>query len=263
MKAFDVYQSKVLERRQTAADIYDIIVDAPEAARRAAPGQFAHIALPGRTLRRPISLCAIDKENGTLRFVFQVRGGGTEQLADYQTGDVLDVLAPLGTGFPLLDPGKKALLVGGGIGVPPLLPLAAFYGENAVAAMGFRNAGAVILQQDFERCGAQVRLATDDGTAGHHGLVTALFDPADFDVIYTCGPTPMLRAVAQAAQEAGVTAYVSLEERMACGVGACLGCACGLLDADGGAYYGHVCKDGPVFDSRAVAEFQPEGAAQT
>ena len=137
--------------------------------------------------------------------------------------------------------------------MPPLLGVAAQLGEKAAAVLGFRSRDAVILEEDFQAAGAKILIATDDGSYGYHGLVTGLCQDQDFDCVMACGPAPMLKAVAALAQERGVPCYVSLEERMACGIGACLGCAVALYNEDGAQYFGHVCKDGPVFDFRRVA----------
>ncbi len=249
---YDVMLCKIVRKKQLTGDIYDVIVDAGELAQLARPGQFAQLYVPGKTLRRPISICEIDRASGTLRFVFQIRGEGTAQLAELETGDTLDLLAPLGNGFTLGNTGRRAVFVGGGIGVPPLLEAAKLFGSNAAVITGFRNQASAILQEDFARNGNRVILATDDGSAGHHGLVTECMKDLDFDVVFACGPAPMLRAVCKIAQERGAECQVSLEERMACGIGACLGCAVKLRREDGEAYYGHVCKDGPVFDFRKV-----------
>lgn len=251
MKAYDSKVGKLVFVKQLAPDVYDFTVECPELAAKALPGQFGQIYLPGHTLRRPISICGIDREQGTLRFVFQVRGQGTAELAQFQQGDKLELLAPLGHGFPI-DPTKKTLLVGGGIGVPPLLGCAAELGTNAVAVLGFRSKSAVILEQDFQAAGAKTLIATDDGSYGFHGLVTQLAEQEDFDVVFACGPLPMLKAVRTLAEQKGTPCFLSLEERMACGIGACLGCAVPLLDETGKQQFGHVCKDGPVFDSRRV-----------
>ena len=248
---YDSKPCKLLSARQLTTDVFDFTLQAPELAALAVPGQFAQVKVPGHTLRRPISICGIDKKAGTLRFVFQVRGQGTAELAGFQPGGEIEILAPLGNGFPV-DREKRTLLVGGGIGVPPLLGVAKELGENAVAVLGFRNKDAVILEKDFQAAGAKVLIATDDGSYGHHGLVTELCQGQDFDCVMACGPAPMLKAVTALAQRRGVPCYVSLEERMACGIGACLGCAVALRDEDGAQYFGHVCKDGPVFDSRRV-----------
>lgn len=251
MKKYDSVSCQLLRAQRLTDDVYDFLLECPELAEKAAPGQFAQIRLPGHTLRRPISICGIDRQEGTLRFVFQVRGEGTAELAGFQPGDAIEILAPLGHGFPL-EPSKRTLLVGGGIGVPPLLGIAAELGENAVAALGFRSREAVILEEDFQAAGAKTLIATDDGSYGFHGLVTALAEHEEFEAVCACGPAPMLKAVRALAERRGVPCYLSLEERMACGIGACLGCAVQLLDEAGKPYYGHVCKDGPVFDSRKV-----------
>lgn len=253
MKKYDAKLCKLIKADEIKEGFFDFTVEAPELAANAKAGQFAHIKVSGRTLRRPISICEIDKAAGTLRFVFQVRGAGTEELASAKEGDFLDVLAPLGNGFPLVEKGKRVLLIGGGIGVPPLLSLADYYSENSVSALGFRTKSWVILEDDFKRTGTKQLLATDDGTYGEQGFVTDLVSEEDFDVIYSCGPLPMLKNVAKLAKERDVPCYVSLEERMACGVGACLGCAVKIVD-EGEEKYLHVCKDGPVFDYRTVVE---------
>lgn len=269
MKAYDSVQCKLLMAKRLTSDVFDFTLACPELAEKAVPGQFAQIRLPGHTLRRPISICGIDKDAGTLRFVFQIRGQGTAELAEFHEGDNVEILAPLGNGFPI-DPKKRTLLVGGGIGVPPLLGAASLLGASAVAALGFRNREAVILEEDFQHTGAKTMIATDDGSRGFHGLVTELAAKEDFDVAFACGPAPMLRAVRALAEERGVPCFLSLEERMACGIGACLGCAVPLVREQGKAKYlreqfstgtppqdeswtyGHVCKDGPVFNSENV-----------
>lgn len=251
MKPFDSRQCKLLAARELSPGIFDFTVSCPELAALAVPGQFAQILVPGHTLRRPISICSIGRE--TLRFVFQVRGEGTEKLSRYRPGDDIDILAPLGKGFPI-DPNKRTILVGGGIGVPPLLGVAEALGGNAVAVLGFRSRGLVILEEDFKNTGAKVLIATDDGSYGYHGLVTDLAAGEDFQVLMSCGPGPMLRGAGALAGERGVPGYLSLEQRMACGVGACLGCAVALTDGEGREYFGHVCKDGPVFPMDRLKE---------
>ena len=252
MKKYDVRPCGILRKNQLAQDIWDMTVDAGDLAGIARPGQFAQIAVPGKTLRRPISICEIDAEHRTLRFVFQVRGEGTEILSGFEPGEALDVLAPLGNGFDLGGGFRRPLFVGGGIGLPPLLAAAELFGSKAVVAAGFRSRDAVILRDDFESCGCRMLIATDDGSLGHHALVTELFGGLSFDAVFACGPLPMLRAVSAAAKERGVPCQVSMEERMACGIGACLGCAVKLRGPDGSERYGHVCKDGPVFDSSVL-----------
>lgn len=242
-------------KKNLAKNIYDLTVACPELANEAQPGQFVHIRVEGKSLRRPISICGIDREAGCLRLVFEVRGEGTARMADWKTGDRIDLIGPLGKGFTLLDPSKKAIVIGGGIGTPPMLEIARHYGQNATAVIGFRSAGTVILREDFEACGAQTIVCTDDGTMGRQGFVTGaleeLLNDGVPDIIYACGPHPMLKGVATLADSRGIRCEVSLEERMGCGVGACLVCACKTVK-NSKEYFAHVCKDGPVFDAKEV-----------
>jgi len=238
-----------------SATAYRFVIEAPEMARQARPGQFVHLSVPGFFLRRPISICEIDAAEGTLTIVFEVRGEGTAALASFAAGQKVDVMGPLGNGFSLLEKDQPVVLIGGGIGTPPMLGLSQYYGASATAISGFRNKDAVLLQDDFARFGSAAILCTDDGTAGQKGFVTdalrALTEEKTPAMIYACGPMPMLRAVANLAKEKGIRCEVSLEERMACGVGACLVCACKLA-AEKGDVMGHVCKDGPVFPAERV-----------
>lgn len=245
----------ILQKTAIARNIFSYTVICPEIARIAAPGQFVHIRANGFTLRRPISICGIDPEKGTLRIVFEIRGEGTDAISRLNTGDCIDMLAPLGHGFTIDPNFNKVVLIGGGIGTPPMLSLARIFGEKAVVISGFRNASAAILQDDFARTGAQTILCTDDGSTGIHGFVTQPLDDLlkseKIDAVYACGPTPMLKNIAAMCLESGVFCEISLEERMACGIGACLGCACKTKRNDE-EYFAHVCKDGPVFNAEEV-----------
>ncbi len=244
----------IAEKRAIARGVFDLTVDCPEIAALAEPGQFAQVAADGFFLRRPISICDIDKQNGTIRLVFEVRGKGTEKLSDLQKGGLIDIIAPLGHGFTVLD-GKKAVCVGGGIGTPPMLGIAKKYGGNAEVISGFRTAGIAILQEDFAAAGCKTTLCTDDGTAGVHGFVTSPLEERlktdKPDIVYACGPMPMLKGIANLCKQYGVQCEVSLEQRMACGVGACLVCVCRTVK-NGEQLLSHVCKDGPVFDGEEV-----------
>ena len=218
-------------------------------------GQFLHIACgEGLLLRRPISVCMVqeDEPQDTARVVFEVRGEGTKWLAQRQVGDKVNVLGPLGNGFTVT-PNDRLLLVGGGIGVPPLLGQAAFTAKNSTAVLGFRSAERAMLVEDYRDYCEAVYLCSDDGSLGRHGFVDAqlkdiLEKDKNFTAVLACGPKPMLKNVAKVAAEYGVPCQVSLEERMACGVGACLGCAVQMADGT----MKHVCKDGPVFDAKEV-----------
>lgn len=243
----------LLKKQTLAKQIYDFTILCPDIAQVACEGQFIHVLPQGFSLRRPISICEINKEQGTLRIVFDAKGDGTKALADIPQGGAVDVVGPLGHGFTLSEKENKVVIVGGGIGVPPLLPLAQHYGENATVILGFRSADAVILKKDFEATGAKVIVCTDDGSAGVHGLVTGPLSEelSGASAVLSCGPIPMLKAIAKLSEENGVPCQVSLEERMGCGVGACLVCAC-KVQKEGQEKFGHVCKDGPVFDSKEV-----------
>lgn len=246
---------RIVKKSAIAKNIYDFTVLCPDIADIAECGQFAHIKVDGFSLRRPISICEVDREKGTLRFVFEIRGEGTSELSKLNENSLMDIIAPLGHGFTLLEKDKKAIVVGGGIGVPPMLQTAKHYGENATAIIGFRSANAVILKEDFEKIGAQTMLCTDDGTMGRKGFVTEALkerlESGNADIIYACGPKGMLKGIVELADKYNVRCEVSLEERMGCGVGACLVCACKTVK-DGKEFYSHVCKDGPVFPADEV-----------
>ena len=243
----------ITDKKSIAREIYSFTVKCPEVAEIATAGQFVHIRTGNFTLRRPVSICGIDRQNGTIRIVFEVRGAGTEEISRLNQGDLIDMLAPLGRGFTINQDFRKVILIGGGIGTPPMLSLARIYGKKATVITGFRNAGAVILQEDFRKTGAEVILCTDDGSTGIHGFVTEPFAEmiGGTDAVYACGPMPMLKRIAGICNENNVFCEISLEERMACGIGACLGCACRTL-RDGDEYFAHVCKEGPVFNAKEV-----------
>ena len=212
-----------------------------------APGQFVNIALEGRYLRRPISVCDYDAR--TLTLVYKVVGGGTEQMSRMQPGQRLDLLTGLGNGFMLRDEVRRPLLVGGGVGVPPLYNLAKKLlaeGKPVQVVLGFNTAAEVFYAEEFRALGCEVILATADGSAGIRGFVTTAIDAArpDFDYFYACGPLPMLRALAEAVEQDG---QLSFEERMGCGFGACMGCSCKTK-------YGNkrICKEGPVLEKGEI-----------
>lgn len=242
---------RIINKNNLAKNCYDFTIHCPEIANIASVGQFAHILADGFSLRRPISICEIDKNNGTIRIVFEIRGEGTEVIS--KLTDLIDIIAPLGNGFTLLDKKKKAIVVGGGIGVPPLLEVTKHY-DDPIAIIGFRSANAVILYDDFSKISNTI-LCTDDGTMGLKGFVTIALEEQlkdnSADIIYACGPHPMLKGIITLAQQYDVSCEVSLEERMGCGVGACLVCACKAVK-NGKEYFAHVCKDGPAFKAEEV-----------
>lgn len=246
---------RIVSAQALTETAYDFTIEAPSIAHRARAGQFVNILCEGKTLRRPISICGIDKEKGLLRIVFEVKGEGTKWLSERKTGDFINILGPLGNGFPEDIAEGEAVVIGGGIGTPPMLETAKLFGGRVDAILGFRTRGAVILENDFDEVCKSVSVATDDGSYGAHGFVTDILRERlekPCRVICACGPMPMLKAVAAMAAEKNVPCYVSLEERMGCGIGACLVCACKTKEKDG-EHHRHVCKNGPVFDSREVA----------
>ncbi len=244
---------KIIKNIPIADGIYDIMINAPDIAQKALPGQFINISTPPQFLPRPISICEVDKESGVVRFIFEVRGAGTKILSNFPENETLDIIGPLGNGYTPNLSAKHPILVGGGIGIFPLLELAKSFNGKADVILGFRSADKIVLQHDFENICKNVFIMTDDGSAGRAGLVTELLQEQidDDSSVYCCGPTVMQKAISKICIDANIPCQVSLEERMACGVGACLCCACGI-ESNGKSEYKHVCKDGPVFDARCV-----------
>lgn len=244
----------IVSKKAIAKGIFDIEILCPEIAEQAQAGQFVQVLAPNFFLRRPISICDIDKSKGIIRIVFEVRGNGTENISELNKGDIIDIIAPLGRGFRL-DKAMKIIVIGGGIGVPPMLATAKAVDGNCKAIIGFRSASNCILEDDFGKACDETILCTDDGTKGRKGFVTQALEECikaeKPDLICACGPTPMLKGIVDIARKNGIKSQVSLEQRMACGVGACLVCACRLV-RNGEEIYGHVCQDGPVFDSEEV-----------
>ena len=252
-------EARVLSQSILAEGIYDMWLET-ELAMDAHPGQFVGVypANKATLLPRPISICEVDKEKSALRLVYRVVGSGTAEFALYQPGDIIMILGILGNGFPLeAAEGKRVVVMGGGIGVPPLLQTAkelSQKGTEVTAVMGYRNEE-TFLSDDFKKY-AKMVIATEDGSVGTKGNVIDAMNEncVECDVILACGPMPMLRAIKKYAQDKGIKAYISLEERMACGVGACLGCVCKTKEVD---HHSHVhnariCTDGPVFDAEDV-----------
>ena len=230
-----------------------------EAAQTAVPGQFISMYTNDGTklLPRPISICEIDKENSALRVVYRVTGEntGTKQFSEAKAGDTIPAIGPLGNGFPLEKAeGKKAFLMGGGIGVPPILELAKQLNCEKQIVMGYRDSN-TFLSKQFEENG-KVYISTEDGSVGTKGNVMDAIreNGLTADIIYACGPTPMLRAIKNYAESNGIECYISLEERMACGIGACLACVCKTKEKDHHSNVNNkrICKDGPVFLSTEV-----------
>ena len=250
------HKCKIISK-ETLGDAIFMVLEVGDMVRTSfrAPGQFVHINCGhSRLLRRPISVCSCqeDQPEDTLSIAFEVRGEGTAWLARRPVGHSVDVLGLLGNGFDIKPEGRY-LLVGGGIGVPPMRGCAQYTGGRSTAILGFRSKEKAALLKLFEGDCAKTLAATDDGSLGHHGFVDELVrqelaQDRTYDGVLACGPKPMLRSVAKAAAGFGVPCQVSMEERMGCGVGACLVCACDMAD---GARK-HVCKDGPVFYAEEV-----------
>lgn len=242
---------KLVKKSLMAEGLYDFTVECPEMAKQAKPGHFLHILCGGDAyLRRPISICDVT-EDKYIRFIFEIRGRGTDELSKKSVGDEIDILGPLGNGFDVINDEEKAVLVGGGIGVFPLLNLAKKLGGKATTLLGFRNKAAVVMEDEFLANSQELKIATDDGSYGHHGFVTELLKEIlatqKVSRVYTCGPTPMMKLVSQICVENNIPVQVSLEERMGCGVGACVTCTCTV-----NGQRKRVCKDGPVFNGSEV-----------
>ena len=248
----------VVSQEQLADGIFSMWIQT-EAAKTARPGQFISMYTNhgSKLLPRPISICEIDTETSKLRVVYRVTAEktGTEQFSKMKAGDTLPIIGPLGNGFPLeAGKGKRAFLIGGGIGVPPILELAKQLDCEKQIIMGYRDAD-TFLKEQFEENGT-VYISTEDGSVGTKGNVMDAIreNGLEADIIYACGPTPMLRAIKQYAEEQGIECYISLEERMACGIGACLACVCQSKEKDHHSNVNNkrICKDGPVFLSTEV-----------
>ncbi len=252
-----LFKARILSREEIADQIYSLWLSSEAIAKEAKPGQFVNVYCTDRSrmLPRPISICETEPERAAFRLVFRKAGAGTAEFSSAKEGENLDVFGPLGNGFPTgnCQEGQCALLVGGGIGIPPLVGLAKELRCEVKIAAGYRDE--VFLTEEL-RSGGLLYLATEDGSRGTKGTVLDLIreNHLDADVIYACGPVPMLRALRAFALDAGISCYLSLEERMACGVGACLSCVCPSADTDGHTKVRNkrVCKEGPVFEAGEI-----------
>ncbi|HIV16401.1 MAG TPA: dihydroorotate dehydrogenase electron transfer subunit [Candidatus Alectryocaccobium stercorigallinarum] len=209
-----------------------------------APGQFLNIKLDGLYLRRPISLCDLNGKEMTV--IYKTVGKGTEKMSFMPAGERLDILTGLGNGYDLEKAGDRPLLIGGGVGVPPLYLLARRLKEqsrNVTVILGFNTADEIFYEDEFKRLGCNVQVTTADGSYGVKGFVTDAM-PGEYSYIYTCGPEPMLKAVYRASKTSG---QFSFEERMGCGFGACMGCSCKTVTG-----YKRICKDGPVLEKEEI-----------
>lgn len=233
---------KILSNEKIAKDVYKMVLEG-DTQYITAPGQFINIRLAGKFLRRPISVC--DCDGSTITIIYKVVGSGTEYMSKLEKGTVLDILTGLGNGYDI-SKSTKPLLIGGGVGVPPLYMLAKKLiasGQKPVVILGFNTKDEIFYEEEFKSIGCDVRVTTVDGSYGIKGYVTNAF-PDDYDYFYTCGPMPMFRAIEKAANTSG---QYSFEERMGCGFGACMGCSCKTK-------YGskRICTDGPVLEREEI-----------
>lgn len=235
---------KVTENIPLTSNVYKMVLQG-DVSEVKTPGQFINIKLDGFYLRRPISVC--DKVDDTLTIIYKVVGEGTEYMATLKEGAELDVLIGLGNGFGVNASGDTALLLGGGVGVPPLYMLAKKLieaGKKVTVCLGFNTKNEVFYENEFKALGADVRVATVDGSYGTKGFVTNLFEDVDYSYYYTCGPEPMLKAVFNTCTSDG---ELSFEERMGCGFGACMCCSCKTVTG-----YKRICKEGPVMKKEEI-----------
>lgn len=244
---------KLIRKEEIAGGIFDFTVKSDNIARETQCGQFLHINCGDSTfLRRPISIC--DAQNGEVRFIFEVKGEGTRALSQKQVGDSIDIMGPLGHGFEIKDNVKNPVIIGGGIGVFPLYKLAKQL-KNAKVFLGFRSKDRVVMEKEFEAVSDMVIVGTDDGSYGFEGYIASAMEQYlgfnACDMIYSCGPMPMLKAVKKIAEDRGIPCQLSLEQRMGCGIGACLVCSC-ETPHEGTEKYAKVCTNGPVFYSTEV-----------
>ena len=255
--------AELVKKEKLKPDIFKFSVKAPNIVKNSKPGNFVEIRVTDTTepfLRRPISIYNLNREEGILEFIFQVRGKGTDILAKKEVGSQIDIIGPLGYGTFQYENYQNLAIIGGGIGVFPLYELAKCAkksNKNVSTYLGFRNKDFVVLEEEFKNVSDNMVLTTDDGSYSQKGFAIQFLEKdiedGKVDSIYACGPLPMLKAVQKLAKEKNIPCQISLEEKMACGIGACLGCAVKTAKSPKDApEYWHVCKAGPVFNSQDV-----------
>ena len=255
--------AKLIKKEQLKSDIFKYSVEAPDIVKDAKQGQFIEIRVSDNVepfLRRPISIHNMDKENGILEFIFQVKGKGTKILSEKVEGDLIDIIGPLGHGTFEYNDFQNIAIIGGGIGVFPLYELAKNAkndGKNVNIYLGFRNKDFVVLEDEFKELANELILTTDDGSYSEKGFAIDFLkkdvEDGKIDCIFACGPLPMLKAVRNYAIEKNIPCQISLEEKMGCGLGVCLGCAVKTAESSSEKpEYVHVCKVGPVFEAKDV-----------
>ncbi len=240
-KRYDI-SARIKSNKHVCLSFYEIIVEAPEMARSAQPGQFCMVSVPNSYLRRPLSIYKSGKN--TLSFLYKIVGKGTEVLASLRPGDYIKVLGPLGASYPYKDIGAIPVLVAGGTGIASVHFLASKLKNKGVLFYGAKTKKELLCLSEFRKLGWKVFVATEDGSQGFKGFVTDLMKEKikKDNIVYTCGPTPMMKKVIETVKDFKLKGYASLEEKMACGIGNCQGCAVKIGDE-----YKMVCKDGPVF----------------
>ncbi len=259
----EVLLAELVNKKQLKKDLFKFSIKAPNIVKNSKPGNFIEIRVSEQTepfLRRPISIYNLDRENGILEFIFQVKGKGTEILSKKETGELIDIVGPLGYGTFKYDDYQNIAVIGGGIGIFPLYELAKSAkndNKNVNTYIGFRNQDLVVLEEEFKQVSNNLVLTTDDGSYGKKGFAINFLEEdinnGKIDSIFACGPLPMLKAVQNLANEKNIPCQISLEEKMACGLGVCLGCAVKTANSPKeNPEYLHVCKAGPVFDSKDV-----------
>ncbi len=252
--------AKLIKKEEIIKDIFKFSVEAEEIVKTAKPGNFIEIRVNDQTepfLRRPISIYNMNQEAGILEFIFQIKGNGTNLLSKKQIGDKIDILGPLGNGTFKFEKYNKIAIIGGGIGIFPLYELAKeakAQGKKVSTYLGFRNKDLVMLEKEFKEVSDKLVITTDDGSYAEKGFaIDYLKKDIENHCIYACGPLPMLKAVQKYAIENNINCQISLEEKMGCGLGVCLGCAVKKASSpkDNPEYF-HVCKGGPVFNAKDV-----------
>ena len=231
---------KVLSNTQLTSTVYRMVVEGDVGA-LTRPGQFVNFKIDGLYLRRPISVCNYDTEAGTITLIYKVVGAGTEKLAEAKAGDQFDLLVGLGNGYDTATSGEAPVLIGGGVGIPPLYGLCKKLtdeGKSVKVILGFNTKDEIFYEDEFKALGAEVYVTTVDGTYGTKGFVTGVLTELSYTYFYTCGPMPMFKAVNAASTTSG---QFSFEERMGCGFGACMGCSCKTITG-----YKRICKEGPI-----------------
>ena len=259
----ELFLAELVDKQQLKSDIFKFSVKAPNIVKNSKPGNFIEIRVSDQVepfLRRPISIYNLDRENGILEFIFQVKGKGTEILSKVEVGSQIDIVGPLGYGTFQYGDYQNIAIIGGGIGIFPLYELAKSAqsdNKNVNTYIGFRNKDLVKLEDEFNKVSNKLILTTDDGSYSQKGFainyLEADIDEGKVDSIYACGPLPMLKAVQKLAIEKNIPCQISLEEKMACGLGVCLGCAVKTAKSTSeNPEYWHVCKAGPVFNATDV-----------